>query len=72
MVKIHPDEVQKRLDEESRIYDGSDILESSDPSKIGNPSERLKEVIGNEPDPQKKGFSIAEAVEEDEEALQEE
>jgi hypothetical protein len=72
MVKIHPDEIKRKLDEQEDEFDGTNILDGSDPDKIGNPSERLEKMIGNEPDPQKKGFSIAEAIEEDEAALAEE
>jgi len=66
MVRIPPGKVQEEVDEQEDINYGTGYTEG-DPDKFDSTKEMVEDVIGNEPD-EDKPFSIAEAVEDDEEA----
>lgn len=69
MIKISDDELQKEIKKQEKDFGDFDDI---DPDELGKDTEAdLERVIGNDVDPEEDGFSIAEEVDKDEDAIEE-
>jgi hypothetical protein len=68
MAKPRPDEVQKELEEQDDDVYGTGYTDG-DPDKFADTEEMVKDVTGNDPDPERDGFEIEEEVEDDEKSI---
>lgn len=69
MPKPRPDEIEKELEEQDDQVYGTSYTDGEH-DKFGDTEEMIKEVTGDDPDEEQDGFSIAEEVEKDEEAIE--
>ena len=65
MVKIPPSKIDEELAQQDDDVYGTRYTDG-DHDKFDDTKEMVKDVTGNEPDPERDGFEIAEEIEEDE------
>lgn len=68
MAKPRPDEVDEELQKQDDEVYGTDYTDGGE--KFHDTEDMVKEVTGDDPDEEQDGFSIAEEVEKDEEAVE--
>jgi len=67
MAKPTPKQLEEELKKQNRDFGDFDDIDPDDYGK--DVDDDLKAVIGNEPDPEEDGFSIAEEVDKDEDSI---
>lgn len=68
MPKPRPDEIEEQLQAQDDAVYGTAYVDG-DPDKYSDTDQMLEDVIGNEPDEEEDGFSLAEEVDKDEKAI---